>query len=133
QEGMTWRWERGVVLPGVPVVIGLLYIREPSQYAPAAADLLREGDWTAVVQLAPFLRSGPRPAPEPVIASILERVRRAGPDLGEPDLVPLLADLAPGRLASESWTGMLEWLPQMRAALADVLAHSPAPDDLDHR
>jgi hypothetical protein len=132
-EGATWRYDRRQAPPGAPVVIGILYAREPDPYAPAAADLLREGDWTAVVQLAPFLRSGPRPPPEPIVVAVLERVRRAGPELGEPDLVALLADLAPGRIASESWGGMFGWPSQVRAELAEALARDPSPEDLDRR
>jgi hypothetical protein len=133
QEGTTWRCDSTPLLPGAPVVIGILYARDPGAYTPAAADLLREGDWAAVIQLAPFLRSGPLPAPEVIVGAVLERVRRAGPELGEPELVPLLADLAPGRIASESWSGMSSWPPQVRAALADALAHAPSPGDPDGR
>jgi hypothetical protein len=132
-EGAVWRYDCWPALPGAAVVVGILYAREPGMFAQATADLLREGDWSVVVQLADFLRSGPRPAPEAIIGAILERVRRAGPEMGEPDLVPLLADLAPGRIALESWSGMFSWPPQVRAALADALARSGAPDDLDRR
>ena len=61
-----------------------------------------------MVQLAPYLRSGRGPLPSRVDRAVLERVRVTGPELGEPELVPLLADLAPGRIASESWSGMFE-------------------------
>ena len=132
-EGDTWRYDRRPVRPGVATVVGILYAREPARFAPAAADLLREEDWTVVVQLADFLRSGPRPAHELIISAILERVRRAGPEMGEPDILPLLADLAPGRIASESWSGMFIWPPQMRAALADALDRPGLADDLDRR
>jgi HEAT repeat protein len=130
-EGGTWMWERRPSLPGASVVVGTLYGQEPDKFAPPVADLLRDGDWTLVVQLAPFLRAGPRPAPEPIVGAVLGRVRRAGSEIGEPDLIPLLADLAPGRLASESWSGMFGWPPQVRAALAEALARHPSPDDLD--
>ena len=133
QEGTTWRWERSIALPGTPLVMGFLYSREPVLYAQAAADLLREGDWTTVVQLSPFLRSGLRPVPEAIVDSILERIRRAGPEMGEPELLPLLADIAPGRIVSESLSGMFGWPPQVRAALAEALARSPTPADLDRR
>jgi hypothetical protein len=132
-EGATWRCDVRPVLPGVPVIVGILYAKQPGPFTPAVADLVREGDWTAVVQLAPFLRSGPLPAPEPILDAIHERVRRAGPDLGEPDLVPLLADLAPDRITSVSWSGMFSWPPQVRAAIAGALTRSPAPGDPDRR
>src|SRR5262249_37529890 len=133
EEGTTWRHDPRPRLPGVPAVVGILYVRDPGTFAPATADLLREGDWTVVVQLSPFLRSGPRPAPEPVVGAVLERVRGAGPEMGEAALIPLVAALAPDRLASESGSGMFSWPPQVRAALADALARSPAPDDLNRR
>ncbi len=115
------------------MVVGNLYAREPGAFAPAVADLLRDGDWSTVVRLEPFLCSKPWPAAEPVVGAVLERIRCAGPEMGEPDLVRLLADLAPDRIASESWSGMVGWPPQMRAVLAKVLARHPSPDDLDRR
>src|SRR5262249_21703157 len=120
-------------LPGASVVLGILYANDPGTFTPAVADLLREGDWTAVVQLAPFLRSGPRPAPEPIVGAVLERVRRAAPEVGATAVVPLRAGLAPRRIPSESWSGMLDCPPQVRAGLADALARSPAPDGVDRR
>jgi hypothetical protein len=132
-EGVTWRYERHPALPGASVVVGVLYAREPSTFALAVADLLRDGDWTTVVRLAPLLRSGPRPAATPVVDALLERIRRAGPAMGEPDLIPLLADLAPDRIASESWSDMLGWPPQVRAVFAEALARYSSPDDLDRR
>jgi hypothetical protein len=133
QEGTTWRYDSRPTLPGASVIVGTLYARDPGTFAPAVADLLRDGDWTAVVRLAPFLRDAPRPALEPVISAILERIRRAGPEMGEPDLVLLLADIAPDRVASESWSGMVGWPPQVRARIAEALARHPSPDDLDRR
>jgi hypothetical protein len=115
------------------VVVGILYAREPEAFAPAVADLLRDGDWVAVVQVAPLLRSGPRPVPETVIGAVLDRVRRAGPEVGEPDLVSLLADLAPDRIGSESWSGMCGWPTRVRASLAEAIGRGQSPDDLDRR
>jgi hypothetical protein len=132
-EGITWRYERRSARPGASGVLGVLYNQEPVVYAQAAGDLLREGDWAAVVQLAPFLRSGPRPAPAPVIDALLKRVRLAGPEVGEPDLISLLAELAPDRIVSERWSDMFNWPPLVRAALAETLMRHPSPDDLEKR
>jgi hypothetical protein len=132
-EGHTWVWERLPALPGAWIVVGILYTKEPDEFALPVADLLRNGNWTVVVQLAPLLRAGPRPTPEPIVGAVLERIRHALPEIGEPDLIPLLAELAPNLLASESWSGMLGWPPQVRAVLAEALARHPSPDDLDRR
>jgi hypothetical protein len=134
-EGETWRFNSHPRLSSFPVVVGILYAKDPRAFVHVVAEMLRESDWTTVAQLAPLLRDSPRPAPELIIAAILERVRRAGPEMGEPDLIPLLADLAPGRIALESWGGMFSWPPQVREALADALTRSPMPasDDLRPR
>lgn len=129
--GGVWRCNSRPTIPVAPEVVGILYAEEPATFAPAVADLLHEGDWATIVQLAPFLRDGPRPIPEPILAAIVERVRRTGPEWGEPDLVRLLGELAPERIASESWSGMFAWPPQVREALADALAYSR--DDVNRR
>jgi hypothetical protein len=133
-----WKGIRGGMtalpsFPGASLVVGILYTREPAAYAAAAADLLRVGDWTAVVQLASFLRTGPRPAPEPIVNAILDRMCGAAPETGEPDLVLLLGELAPVRIASRSWPGMFSWPPQVRAALAQALTMSEPSDEVDRR
>ena len=62
-EGRTWVWERSPPPPGASVVVGTLYAQAPGEFARTVADLLRDGDWTVVVQLAPFLAPVPVPPP----------------------------------------------------------------------
>ena len=65
RKGQTWRYDRRPSLPRHPVVLGMLYAREPDAFGPAVADLLREGglDRRGPACALPALR--PRPAPEP--------------------------------------------------------------------
>lgn len=125
QIGSMWRLERQSPLPGAAVAIGLLYQSDPEAFGPVVADLLRIGDWAAVVQLTPFLQKGLSQVSELVVGEIIARIHRAGPAFAEPDLFSLLAKVAPQRLASESWSDMIGWPPQMRAALASALALTP--------
>jgi hypothetical protein len=121
-EGATWRLDQSGRVSGAPALVGMLYSARPEAFSGPASDLLRAGDWIAVAQLTPFLRDGPRPAADSVSTALVERVRQSPPGSGEPDLLPLLARIAPERVASESWGDLSGWPPQARAALAGALA-----------
>jgi hypothetical protein len=127
REGSAWHLslDRRDRLPGAAVIIGILYASDPQAFAPAVADLLRDGDWTTVIQLTPSLRGGVRPAPDVIVDAILSRIRRAGPRFGEPDLTTLLGEIAPERVGRESWSEILQAPPQVRAALADAIGVIP--------
>jgi len=125
-QGDTWHLNEKEPPPASATLLGLLYADKPNEFASAVADLVRVGDWAAVVQLAPFLQRGPRPLPQQIADEFTTRIRRAGPTFGEPELLPLLAMLAPSRLISESWSEIFSWPPQVRAALARSLALTPS-------
>jgi hypothetical protein len=102
-------------------VLGLLYAGHPTSFAPAIAGLLKIGDWPVVARLVAPLRDT-RPVSPVVIDALVERSARARDGrMAEPDLLGLLAAVAPERLASEDWPELRDWPPPARSALANAL------------
>ncbi len=109
-------------------LVGLLYSRNPSELAEAAAGLLRSGSWDHLFQAVAFLEkthAGPRAArvPSQVIEALLLRIRQGQTSSSaELHLFSVAARLAPGALLREDWSRIWgDWMPDARSALADAI------------
>ncbi len=116
-------------------VIGLLYGRNPAEFAEAAAGLLTSGSWEQVFQTVDFLERthrGPRskrPPPQ-VIDALLGRMKREQKrSSAELHIFSVAARLMPNRLVHEDWATMWsDWMPESRSALAEALRSSDGLD-----
>jgi hypothetical protein len=111
-------------------VLGILFSREPSEFASMVSKIILKESGLAVSQLEPFIKLVGDDTPQTVVEALLERAHRA--DRGrsaETDVLFLLAKVARRALLTDEWAHVENWLPQGREAMGDALASMGELDD----
>jgi hypothetical protein len=118
--------------------LGLLVSRDSKSFQPAAKQVIEKGNGQAAHLLLRALERGKQGGADPLLElgrSAIQRTRQVlARSFGETDNFRIIAQISSSEFIRCDWEMLWgEWMPQVRAALADALQHVPTDDEQDKR